>query len=307
MRRLGTICGVGAILSVGALGVSPAGAAKPACAIDNAATHTEYVTVQDAVNAAAPGATLEIKGVCAGSTVIQRDVVLKGVASKAFGPATLTGANAGRVLRINAPSTTTVRGLTLTGGNTTDGGAIIVRGGAAARVENSLIYGNTASGFGGGIEVFPTGTLTVTNSVVRDNQAASSGGIDSDHGTVTVVSSAVRDNTASGGANCVNGEFSCAGGLWNYGGTMTLRDTVVSGNSASYRGGGVRNQTPTGDPGPGGVLTLIGATTISGNHAGDSGGGVNDVNGVYDAIAWTGSVFSNTPDQCSPAVPALGC
>ena len=294
-----------ALVSVGSLGVGPAGAKKPTCAIDNARTNAEYTTVQAAVDAAAAGDTLEIKGVCAGSTIVGRDIVLKGVAAKAFGPPTLTGANAGRVLRVNAPSTTTVRGLTLTAGNTSDGGGIIVRSGATARVENSVIYGNTASGFGGGIEVFPTGTLTVTNSVVRDNQAASSGGIDSDHGTVTVVSSAVRDNTAAGGSNCVGGAFSCAGGLWNFGGTMTLRDTVVSGNSAGYQGGGVRNQTPSGDPA--GVLTLIGATTISGNDAGDSGGGVNDVNGVYDVTAWTGSIFANTPDQCSPAVPALGC
>jgi Right handed beta helix region len=294
-----------ALVSIGCLGASPAGAAKPTCAIDNARTHAEYTTLQDAVNAAASGDTLEIKGVCAGSTIVGRDVVLKGVAKKAFGPATLTGANAGRVLRVNAPSTTTVRGLTLTGGNTTDGGGIIVRSGATARVADSLIYGNTASGFGGGIEVFPTGTLTVTNSVVRNNQAASSGGIDSDHGTVTVESSAVRDNTASAGANCVAAGFSCAGGLWNFGGTMTLRDTVVSGNSAGYQGGGVRNQTVSGEPA--GVLTLLGATTLSGNHAGDSGGGVSDASGVYDVTAWTGSIFANAPDQCSPAVPALGC
>jgi hypothetical protein len=95
------------------------------------------------------------------------------------------------------------------------------------------------------------------------------------------------------------------GAMWNFGGAMTLRDTVVSGNSAGYQGGGLRNQTPAGDPA--GVLTLIGATTISGNDAGDSGGGVSDVNGVYDVTAWAGSIFSNTPDQCSPAVPALGC
>jgi hypothetical protein len=25
------------------------------------------------------------------------------------------------------------------------------------------------------------------------------------------------------------------------------------------------------------------------------------------SLAWSGSIFSNTPDQCSPAVPALGC
>ena len=119
-----------AVVSVGSLGASPAGAAKPACAIDNEGTHTEYATLQAAVDAASPGATLEIKGVCAGSTIVGRDVVLRGVAAKAFGPATLSGANAGRVLRVNAPSTTTVRGLTLTGGNTTDGGGINVRSGA---------------------------------------------------------------------------------------------------------------------------------------------------------------------------------
>src|SRR3954451_2200107 len=55
-----------ALMSVGSLGVGPAGAAKPACAIDNEGTHTEYATLQAAVDAASPGATLEIKGVCAG-------------------------------------------------------------------------------------------------------------------------------------------------------------------------------------------------------------------------------------------------
>jgi hypothetical protein len=79
---------------------------RPACEITNDRTHASSTTLQAAV-------------------------------------ATLTGMDAGRVLRINA-GTTTVRRLTITGG---------------------------LAGDGGGIEVFPTGTPTVTGSVVRNNAA----------------------------------------------------------------------------------------------------------------------------------------
>jgi hypothetical protein len=107
-------------------------------------------------------------------------------------------------------------------------------------VLNSLVTGNSASLFGGGIDV-DEGTLDVVNSTVSANTAdQGSGGIDTDFGTVTLTGSTVSGNTVANGS---------AGGIWNFGGTLTLNNSTISGNSADNptttlaRGGGIRNQS----------------------------------------------------------------
>jgi hypothetical protein len=102
---------------------------------------------------------------------------------------------------------------------------------------------------------------------------------------------------ATGGGTCTNDNLSCAGGIWNFGGTLTLIDSTVSGNSAYDRGGGIVNQVD------GALLTLSGTSTISSNTAGEFGGGIWIRSGTVSATAdWTGSVSGNTPDQCVPTV-----
>ena len=96
--------------------------------------------------------------------------------------------------------------------------------------------------------------------------------------------------------------------IWNFGGTLTLVDSVVSGNTATRRGGGIVNQTPTG--GPTAVLTLSGTSSIVNNRAFSDptvnlGGGIwiRGTGTVTTATAdWSGSVSRNRPDQCSPTV-----
>jgi hypothetical protein len=82
--------------------------------------------------------------------------------------------------------------------------------------------------------------------------------------TVTVIDSIVSGKDAAGGTSCQN-LGSCAGGIWNFGGTVALIDSTVSGNTATRRGGGIVNQIPDG--GPTAVLTLSGTTSITGNRA----------------------------------------
>jgi hypothetical protein len=82
--------------------------------------------------------------------------------------------------------------------------------------------------------------------------------------TVTVIDSIVSGKDAAGGTSCQN-LGSCAGGIWNFGGTFALIDSTVSGNTAPRRGGGIVNQIPDG--GPTAVLTLSGTTSITGNRA----------------------------------------
>jgi len=60
------------------------------------------------------------------------------------------------------------------------------------------------------------------------------------------------------------------GGIFNVG-TMTLTNSMVSGNNAGVDGGGILNDV-------GGTLTLTNST-VSGNNAGDDAGGVFNVNG----------------------------
>ena len=288
----------------------------PSCAVSNARNHKDYSSLQQAVDAAKAGDTLEVKGTCFGNTSVDRNVTLKGVTNKAFpGTPTLDGGETGTVLHITN-GTTTVDGLTITNGvadvESVEGNGCCVGGGiavsgdtAGARLVKSLVTGNSATVFGGGIDV-DDGTLTLVNSIVSGNTAWSSGGIDSDFGTITLVGSTVSGNTAVGGTSCQN-LGSCAGGIWNFGGTLTLIDSTVSGNTATRRGGGIVNQTPTG--GPTAVLTLSGTTTIANNHAISDptvnlGGGIWIRGGatVSATADWTGSVSGNTPDQCSPTV-----
>jgi hypothetical protein len=266
------------------------------------------------VDAAKARDTLEVRGRCVGSTTVAKAITIKRQASP--GIPTLDGGGAGTVVHITR-GTTTIEGLKITNGvaNVVSvegngccvGGGIAVSGDrAGARLVDSLVTGNSATVFGGGIDV-DAGTLTLVNSTVSENTAWSAGGIDSDFGTVTLIGSTVSGNTAAGGTTCQD-VGSCAGGIWNFGGSLTLIDSTVSENTATRRGGGIVNQTPAG--GPAAVLTLSGTTSITDNHAlGDPdppalGGGIWIRGGATVAATadWTGSISGNTPDQCSPTV-----
>jgi len=286
-------------------GASASGA--PSCAVSNARTHKGYSSLQNAVDAAKAGDTLEVKGNCVGNTSVNKNITLKGVTNKTFpGTPTLDGGAIGTVLHITN-GTTTVNGLKVTNGvadvTSVEGNGCCVGGGiavtgdtAGATLVNSLVTGNLSGVFGGGIDV-DDGTLTLENSTVSGNTASSSGGIDSDFGTITLIDSAVSGNVATGGGTCTSASLSCAGGIWNFGGTLTLIDSTISGNSADDRGGGIVNQLS------GALLTLSGTSTISSNTAGEFGGGIWIRSGTVSATAdWTGSVSGNTPDQCSPTL-----
>jgi hypothetical protein len=298
--------------------LSPAAVgAAPSCAVSNTRTHTSYSSLQAAVDAAKARDTLTVNGKCVGSTSVAKDITIKGAAGPGF--PTLDGGGAGTVVHITR-GTTTLEGLKIAHGvanvESVEGNGCCVGGGiavssdkAGARLVDSLVTGNSATVFGGGIDV-DDGSLTLVNSKVSENTAWSSGGIDSDFGTITLIGSTVSGNTAVGGTSCQD-LGSCAGGIWNFGGHLTLVDSTVSGNTATRRGGGIVNQTPTG--GPAALLTLSGTTTIADNHAFSDptvnlGGGIWIRGGatVTATADWTGSISGNTPDQCFPTVTIGG-
>ncbi len=88
---------------------------------------------------------------------------------------TVSGNNASRVFNINSGKTASIIGLSMTGGSATDGGAIINDG--VLTIVNSTLSGNTAASDGGAINTTATGTsLTLINTTLSGNTAAGSGG-----------------------------------------------------------------------------------------------------------------------------------
>ena len=247
--RAPTIVAVLALAAVMLVILVPTAVGGPSsCAVSNARTHTNYNSLQAAVDAAKARDMLEVKGRCVGSTTVARDITIKGEAGP--GIPTLDGGGAGTVVHITR-GTTTIAGLKITNGvanvESVEGNGCCVGGGiavsgdrAGARLVDSLVTGNSATVFGGGIDV-DDGTLTLVESTVSENTAWSSGGIDSDFGTITLIGSTVSQNTAAGGTSCQN-LGSCAGGIWNFGGALTLIDSTVSENTATRRGGGIVNR-----------------------------------------------------------------
>lgn len=146
------------------------------------------------------------------------------------------------------------------GRTTISGGGPVVTIGSDVSVSISgvTITGGSNPFTGGGI--FNEGTLTLTNCIVSDNTAKSGGGIDNEPGgKLTLEDSKVTGNDAT----------FAAGGIYSSAGTATLIHSVVRDNTAED-GGGIFIFR--------GTVSLT-DSTVSANRAGYSGLG----GGIYNA------------------------
>jgi fibronectin-binding autotransporter adhesin len=180
---------------------------------------------------------------------------------------TISGGNTSRVLNVNlaAGSTVAASGLTISNGNTaTPGGGIAVAGGILS-LTNCVISGNSASDKGGGIYMAPgAGDLSLDGCTVSNNTAAvNGGGIDSRGGTrqVTIRNSTIANNAAQSrvGISMISGIQS-----------LLLENCTVVGNHSSLgHGGGLSFSATVGAGG-----AIVRNSTISGNSATQGGGGI---------------------------------
>jgi hypothetical protein len=190
--------------------------------------------------------------------------------------------------------TWTLSGITVTGGNSVEGGAIrscndsplnlldvaltgnyasIFEGGGLylcgtgdVVITESSITGNTAAGGGGGLgaDTENYSTLTIINSDISNNTAGGDGGglyLDTDGGNITIVGSTITNNTSheDGGAIMVNDLYTV--------GSLTITDTVISVNHEDINGGALYSGTDDGS-------IFITDSTISNNTADGAGGGL---------------------------------
>jgi uncharacterized delta-60 repeat protein/CSLREA domain-containing protein len=185
--------------------------------------------------------------------------------------------------------------------NNSSGGAIHI-GSSFASLDMSFCYvtGNTAK-FAGGI--YNSGTSTISNSTIINNQSleSSGGGIYNENGTMTLSTATVDNNTAAlgsgggifnfgsltiNGGNVRNNSALSGGGISTSGG-LTLTGTTISGNTASSTGAGIQNNSGGSFGLP---TTTITNAIITENNALNSFGG-----GIYnrDILGVTGTTISN--------------
>src|SRR5262245_27796539 len=142
-----------------------------------------------------------------------------------------------------------ISGVTISGGDSgTDAGGGILVGGTLT-LTDSRVRDNVGRG---GIVVYGTDTLTVIDSRIYGNASDFSGGGIFNYGTVTLLNSLVDSNTAVSG-----------GGIFSQG-TLTVVNSTISGNSAASSGGGL----------VGSGTTSLYNVTITDNEAIVYGGGV---------------------------------
>ncbi len=135
------------------------------------------------------------------------------------------------------------------------------------------------------------GTVNISGVTLDNGNSASYGGAIENEGTLNLTNCVITNCDANGIGNGYGGAID------NYGGTVTLQDCTLSGNTATDDGGAIRNEGGTVNvtnctingntaSGAGGGIQAYSGTlnvtnsTISGNNATDGGGGIADSNGT---------------------------
>ncbi len=255
-------------------------------------------SLRSRVATALSGATLRFDTALDGQTfllnsalVLDKNVLIE--TSNLTSNIVLRGSGSSSVLRVNTDIQAELRGVDITGGGGVDGGGVSNRG--SLTLVRSTVSFNTVSFRGGGIYNRANASLTLIDSSVIANTAASGGGI-TNEGVMTLI------NTTLAGNISTQGGFGGGGAIYmNAGasGSATLRHVTISLNVAAYQGGGVYNSSGS---------VLIENSIIAGNSVSTSGQGDDLAVGSGSFLA-AGANLIGTNTEVSvpfPAGPLVG-
>jgi hypothetical protein len=186
---------------------------------------------------------------------------------------------------------------TMTGGNisgNTSGGGVCLGTYSKFQMTGGTISGNTASHGSG---VYSGGTFTMSGDAVISGNTGDFSGVYVSRGTFTMSGNAVISGNTGGGVDVGNGTFTMTGGkisgntgrsgvsFASNSGTFTMSGGEISGNTASY-GGGVNVSS--------GTFTMSGNAVISGNVASYNGGGVYVASNGTFTKSGGGTIYGDT-------------
>ena len=193
----------------------------------------------------------------------------------------------------------TLKGVVVSGNSAGNGAGVRVAGASASvTISNSLIVKNTASGLGGGLDLFNLKSISISKSIISGNSAVNEGGgaylyLNATTGTgISVTGCTVTGNQAS-----VGGGIRVASSIISADVVTTLKGCTIAGNTS----------TSTGVDGGGGLSfngghSSISGSTISNNTAVYFGGGIH-VNGLESlkisksTISGNRTTATNAADQ----------
>ncbi|MBN1904552.1 MAG: hypothetical protein JW927_05590 [Deltaproteobacteria bacterium] len=248
-----------------------------------------YETIQDAVNAAVSGDTIQVSAGTYNENVAISDKALtisgdycSDCITTGCGVAVANGGGSNYVFQITG-NTVTLQRFQITGGQNANGGGIRVLSGANVTLNNTNIFENSGNN-GGGAYISPDAQLTLNQSSIYNNTATATGGGVRVWGTLTAndTQSDIYGNTAPHG-----------GGLSVPGGTVNLTGADLYGNQASDavgKGGAIHIYD-------GGVLTLTGTVWIYNRNRAYDGAGIyaenSTITGNGSNMVFQGNTASN--------------
>ena len=191
------------------------------------------------------------------------------------------------------------------------GGAIYSssnRAAAIVNITNSTFAGNREAGGsgGGGAVRNRAGTMTITNSTFTGNSAVAGGGAIANAEVISITGCNFTNNSTTG-ANAQQSGLGSGGAISNqFGGRVTIADSVITGNSAANYGGGIYYQPNS----PATALLSITNSTISNNIANTDSNTFGNGGGIYmagggPAATITGSTISGNTVNAGTDNPAL--
>jgi PA domain-containing protein len=308
---------------------SIASAAAPAtCEVDSSANSASYSSLQAAINAASPGNTLEVKGICTGTSTVTKSLSIKGVTKTSI----LDAGGAGSTLSVPSSVSATINHLTIQNGASllnshfVTGGADVpwVNVGGAqlpptSGTANYVFVGRACNGDtlsanpSGKVALIRRGTCFFSDKAANAAAAGATAAVIVNNQTgafpqanrlvnpvtIPVVGISGAAGAAMGASGTLtwtnwnlNGFFAqgCGGGGICNSGTLALVDSVVTGNSGTA-GGGVLSR---------GTLTLAGSTSFSSNR-GTLAGGIGHPAGTVNAADGTSTYMDPISGATLPA------
>jgi hypothetical protein len=209
--------------------------------------------------------------------------------------ATKTIIDGGQTIRVisilNAAANVTLSKVTIRNGVAAGGGGILNWG--ILTVNNSTVSGNfAASSYSAtGAGIYNSGTLTINNSTLSGNSGGSNfiyGGAIYSSGKLSITNSTLSGNSANGSTG------GGGGGIYVASGTARISNTTISGNSGTPSGGGIYNS---------GQVTLQNSI-VANNPSGGNCAGTVTSNGYN--LSSDGTCSLNTTGDLNNTNPKLG-
>ncbi len=190
-----------------------------------------------------------------------------------------------RVFSVSTAETVLLKGLTMSGGDSSMGGALI-NSGVELTLEECSVVDNISSDFGGGLYNGNGGILVLDETTIAGNIANFGGGVyNASDSSLETTFSTFSQNSATDG-----------GGIYNAGPDLIVDRSALSANDSTHNGGAIFNT---------GVNVLVENSTLAGNASADNTGGAISNNTSGDLIIRHSTIAANTGTGIINDAPAV--